>query len=608
MLSVIRKVLDLFGKKGQWELIRLIFLTLLMAVVQTAGVASILPFMSLVSNPEMITENRWMSSAYETLGFSTTRSFLIFAGLMVLAITAISNAFTALNQWIMVRYVWRKQYQISVRLLKQYLTESYLFHLNRNSATLAKNILAEVNEVVNGLVVPGMKMLANVIVVAFIFALLLLVDVALAVVSVIVLGGIYALIYTAVRKRQSRLGKIRRDANGLRFKTAGEALGAIKETLVLGRSEEFLKRFSEPARQFSTATAANTVISDIPRYAVETIAFGGIILVMLYILGTRQDFGQAVAIMSLYAFAGYRLMPALQLIFHGFARVRFFAPALDHLHEDLVVSRRSRDSAKITFPESKEPLPFERDVLVDNISFKYPGRDSWVAREITLRIERNTTIGFVGSTGSGKTTLVDVILGLLDPQEGCIRIDGVPITAENLAAWRKHIGYVPQHIFLSDDTIARNIGFGLADSDLNPAEIHRAARTAHIHDFVMSLPEGYETIVGEKGVRLSGGQRQRIGIARALYADPDVLIMDEATSALDGITEEGVMEAIDQLSHQKTIILVAHRISTLRDCDCIYLFQDGQVAAFGTYENLLAESKEFRAMAKIGLELTSPRT
>jgi len=606
MVSVIRKVLDLFGKKGQLELIRLILLTLFMALVQTVGVASILPFMSLVASPDMVEENRWMNWTFNTLGFSDTRSFLIFAGLVVLTITALSNAFTALNQWILVRFVWRKQYQISVRLLKQYLNEPYPFHLNRNSANLAKNVLAEVNEVVNGLVVPGMKMLANVVVVTFIFILLLLVDVVLAVVSVLMLGGIYGAIYTIVRRKQARLGRIRRDANGLRFKAAGEALGAIKETIVLGRSEEFLKRFSAPARRFADASASNTVISDIPRYAVETIAFGGIILVMLYILGTREDFGQAVAVMSLYAFAGYRLMPALQLIFHGVARARFFAPALDHLHEDLVVSRGMRGDLAELPAQTSEPVSFEREILIDSVSFQYPERDEWVTQDVTLRIARNTTVGFVGSTGSGKTTLVDVILGLLAPQKGCIRVDGVRISPKNVASWRKRVGYVPQRIFLGDDTIARNIAFGLSDADISVADVHRAARTAHIHDFVLSLPEGYDTIVGERGVRLSGGQLQRIGIARALYADPDVLIMDEATSALDGITEDGVMEAIDQLSRQKTIILVAHRISTLRDCDRIYLFDRGQLSASGTYRDLIAESKEFRAMAKVGLGSSTP--
>jgi ATP-binding cassette, subfamily B, bacterial PglK len=599
-VNTIRKVLVLFEPRERWQLFGLLGVIVLMAVVQTVGVASILPFMSLVGNPDAIAENRLLSGLYERFGFTSERSFLLFVGLVVLGITAFSNAFAAVTHWLMVRFVWRKQHQLSVRLLASYLQQPYTFHLNRNSAALTKNIIGEVKEVVNGVIMPGLRMIAQTIVSLFIIGLLFAVDVALAVTSIVVLGGSYGVLYTLVRRKQIRLGRIRAVANAGRFKAANEALGAIKETKVLGREREFVARFSKPARRYANTNASNAVISDIPKYVLETIAFGGILLVVLYILGTREDFGQAVAVMSLYALAGYRLMPALQQIFNGLARVRFFAPALDTLSADLegggwlvLMTDGSRTA-------ETNAVGVEREIALERVTFRYPESNETVVREIDLRIPRHTTVGLVGSTGSGKTTLVDIVLGLLQPEAGSLRVDGVEITGAHLPGWRRRLGYVPQHIFLGDDTIAANIALGINTSAVDHQAVERAARIAQLHEFVMTLPRKYDTIVGERGIRLSGGQRQRIGIARALYHDPDVLIMDEATSALDGITEDGVMQAIRALAGGKTIILVAHRITTLRECDVIYMFEQGVIADSGTYPELMKRNAQFRAMASSG--------
>jgi ATP-binding cassette, subfamily B, bacterial PglK len=597
MLIMVQKVLDLFEPGERWALGGILGLIVLMALVQTVGVASILPFMSLVATPELIQENRWLAFFYDYFGFQSTRSFLIAAGVLVLAITAFSNAFTALTFGLLMRFVWSKQHSLSVRLLRKYLYQPYSFYLNRNTAGLAKNILEEVREAINGVVMPGMKMIAQAVVAFCIIVLLLLVDVTLAVVSIVVLGGAYGLVYSIVRTKQGNLGRTRTKANGGRFKAASEALGGIKETKVLGREEEFLERFSNPAGKFARTNASNAIISEIPKYALETIAFGGILVMVLYILTSREDFGQAVAVISLYALAGYRLMPALQQVFTGLTKVRFYAAGLENLHADLV-DERSRRSDSPGTRGSSEPVQFEQEIQLDRVSFTYPGSDQIVLREVTLAIPKNSTVGLVGATGSGKTTIVDIILRLLEPDSGFLRVDGVPITANNELAWRRKIGYVPQNIFLCDDKIARNIAFGVREEEIDLEAVEQAARLAHLHSFVVGLPSGYDTVVGDRGVRLSGGQRQRIGIARALYHNPDVLILDEATSALDGITEDGVMSAIQTLSGAKTIILVAHRLTTLQTCDTIFFFEQGEVVDFGTYPSLLATNDKFRAMAK----------
>jgi ATP-binding cassette, subfamily B, bacterial PglK len=596
VLTVVRKVAELLDGRERWRLLWLLCLTVAMALVQMVGVASIMPFMSVVANPEVIQENRWMSRAYEVLAFGSPRDFLFFAGLVVLGLIAFGNALSAFTTWALLRYAWGVQHALAVRLLRQYLAEPYSFYLDRNTAALSKNILAEVREVINGVVIPGLKMLAQSVVALAILSLLVVADPSVALTATLLLGGSFGAIYVVVRRKQVRLGKLRSRMNAARFKVSTEALAGIKETMVLGREREFLARFARPNRRYSRANASNAVISEIPRYALETLTFGGIILLVLYQLTVQDDFGQAVAVMSLYALAGYRLMPCLQSIFNGFAKIRFFRPALDSLHADLV-GRGGGDEADDA--PADPPLSFEREIAIDSVFFRYGSGDGYVARGIELRIPKNATVGFVGGTGSGKTTLVDIVLGLLEPERGCVRVDGIPLAPDNVRGWRKKIGYVPQSIFLCDDTIAHNIAFGLPDTAIDHDAVERAARIANLHEFVTGLPDGYATVVGDRGVRLSGGQRQRIGIARALYHDPDVLIMDEATSALDGITEDAVMQAIASLAGRKTIILVAHRLSTIQACDAIHLFERGEIAASGTYDELIRTSVQFRAMAKV---------
>jgi ATP-binding cassette, subfamily B, bacterial PglK len=599
MLTSIQKVYELLSQKERRQAVVLFALTLVMALVQMVGVASIMPFMGLVANPGMIEDYAILTRLYDFLGFQSPADFLLLLGVLVLLLTALSNALAALNSWFLVRFAWGLQYSISVRLLTAYLREPYTFFLNRNTAALAKNILAEVRETISGVIIPALKVTAHVVVATAIFGLLVMVDATIAVTAAGLFGGAYFVVYKVVRRRQARYGRVRSKMNAHRFRISTEALSGVKETKVLGRERHFLDRFSEPAREYSRTNASNAIISEIPKYALETLAFGGILSLVLYLLSTQDTVGEAIAIVSLYAFAGYRLLPALQHIFNGVAKARFYRPALDNLHRDLF-GKETPDIGVEWAEMNVEPIAFSREIRIDGVYYRYPGRTEYVARNVDLTILRNTTVGFVGSTGSGKTTLIDIVLGLLVPERGVVRVDGVPIGPANMPAWRRTLGYVPQHIFLCDDTIGHNIAFGLPESEIDMASVERAARIANLHDFVMELSDGYQTVVGDRGVRLSGGQRQRIGIARALYHDPSVLILDEATSALDGITEDAVMGALKALAGEKTIILVAHRLSTVKNCDVIYLFEQGELVESGTYDELVHRSATFRAMAKIG--------
>jgi ATP-binding cassette, subfamily B, bacterial PglK len=325
----------------------------------------------------------------------------------------------------------------------------------------------------------------------------------------------------------------------------------------------------------------------LPRFALETIAFGGILLIVLMKLGGDQEFGHIIPILALYSFSGYRLLPALQLVFAGITSVKFTIPALNVLYKDLKDYTESEVLGKIGRYEEIEKLQFTKLIEICNLTFAYPGRAIKILHQVDIVIEKNSMVGFVGSTGSGKTTIIDILIGLLDPDEGNLLVDGTIINRSNVERWQRNIGYVPQMIFLSDDTVTRNIAFGVPRDKIDMEAVKKAAHMANIDKFIeYELPEKYDTSIGEKGVRLSGGQRQRIGIARALYHDPDVLIFDEATSALDGETEAHIVESINSLASKKTIIIIAHRISTLRNCNNIYILEKGVVLGQGDYEKI----------------------
>ena len=597
--SLFRQLNSLFNRRERGQLMILSVALIVRACVEMVGVGSIAPFMSVVADPSVVQDNQWLRWAYESFGFESVTAFLTALGVAVIAVLAFSNAFSALTVWAMLRFAWGTHHRLSRRLLRGYLAQPYAFFVQRNSAGLNKTILSEVQQVVNGVLSPLLNVMARSLVVLALVVLLIALDPLLAGIIVLVLGGAYGGLYMVIKAKQRRLGQERVRANELRYKLTGEAFGGIKDVKVLGREGAFVARFAAPSWTFSRVTASNAVIAQLPRYLFETIAFGGIVLIVLYYLQAGGGLAQILPTISLYAFAGYRLMPELQQMFGGIASVRFNQAALDDLTDDL--HRFSPTELVDVAPA----LDLREAIRVDGVTFRYPEADAPALDEITLEIRRNQSIGLVGVSGSGKTTLVDLLLGLYEPDAGRILIDDVPLDGHTVDAWRKQVGYVPQHIFLCDDTIANNIAFGVPPGEVDRELVEQAALIAHLHDFILTLRDSYDTVVGERGVRLSGGQRQRIGIARALYHDPAVLIMDEATSALDGATEGAVMEAIRELAGRKTIILIAHRLSTVEDCNCIFLLEEGRVVDRGTFDELSAQSDSFRSMANMAAVATN---
>lgn len=574
---------------------RLLLVILVSAVVDVLGVASILPFMAIAAKPEVVQSNPWIFAFYSWGGFGSVNGFLFVVGVVFFLMLVVANVLSALTAWQMYRFAFSLEHRLSERLLASYLSRQYDFFLGANSSIMTKNILSEPVAVVGGIVVPGLQLLARSAVVLLVLGLLMAVDVVLALSVAVVLGTAYGATYLMIRKKLLANGQLSNLAHAQNYKAASEALNGFKEIRIRGREESFLARFSRSSSDNANYKVIGFTLSQLPRYAIETIAFGGMLLILVYLIGVKRDLTNALPLIALYALAGYRLLPAFQQIFHSFSQIRYNYPSLLVLQTELASSSPPPSPASDAL--RLQTMPIDRTIEVDQVGFTYPGADFPVLNGVSLCIETNTSVALVGPTGSGKTTLLDIILGLLVPNNGAIRIDGKPLNADQLRRWQMSIGYVPQQIYLTDDTIARNIAFGCSDEELEIEAVVEAAKAANLHGFIANeLPDGYHTLVGERGIRLSGGQRQRIGIARALYHRPRVLVMDEATSALDGITEKAVIDAIQTLSHKLTIIMVAHRLSTVKDCDVIYLLEDGRVAFQGDFAELTAGSQVFRRM------------
>jgi ATP-binding cassette, subfamily B, bacterial PglK len=591
-----RRMLEIMSSSERRRLWLLTPVITVNALMQVVGIASVMPFLSLIANPDVIREQWLLAWLYDTLGFEDTLTFTIFAGVGVLALLVLSNAFAAVSQYLMVRFSWGVNHTMSVRMLRTYLFKPYVFFLDQNTAGMAKNILGEVKHAVKHFVVAGMNLAARGVVAAFIIALLIVVHPLLSLATFAFLGLAYGGVYLLVQRGMTEGGEQRAEADRQRYKAASEALGGVKEIKLLGKEQPFLQRFERPSRRYARTMARQAVVSMLPRYGFETIAFGGMVVVVLFLLAQGEGVTGLLPTLGVYAFASYRLLPALQGMFQSMTELRFSLASVEVLHRDL---ERTALPA-ITNRDDVEPLPFRSQLELRDVSFTYPNARAPLFEGFHLVVEANTSVAIVGATGAGKTTAVDLLLGLLQPQTGHLVVDGVVVGDEVMASWQKSLGYVPQVIYLADDTVAANIALGVPSRKLDMESVELAAKRANIHDFIVNeLPKGYQTEIGERGVRLSGGQRQRLGIARALFHDPPVLIFDEATSALDNVTEESIFNAVTELGTTKTIVMIAHRISTVRDCDVIYVLDRGRVVVRGSYSELIDRSPEFRALARV---------
>jgi ATP-binding cassette subfamily C protein len=567
-----------------------------MVFLEIVGVASILPFMELVAKPDAIEQSSWLALAYDLFNFESRQELLIAMGMGIVALIGITSCVSILTTWMQYKYSWDTAHNLSVRLLNSYLKKPYAYFLNVNTGDLQAYIIGEVGNLTSGVIIPLIEIISRTLVAVILFGLLLLVDTQIALIMFGSLGSAYLIIYLARQNFLKRIGQYRIDMNMLRFKNLREVLSGIKTVKVYNEERFFYERFRRASQEFCDVQPRYNLILDAPRYLLEFLAFGTILGVTVVLYSTYGNIQSAIPRLSLYAVAGYRLLPALQKAFAAAAKMRHNLPVLDRLYENLVSSRRDSGYERAT----DAALPFQKEIYLKAVSFQYENTDQAVIKSLDLSIPKGQTVAFVGATGSGKSTLIDLIVGLLEPSRGQINIDDTVLTTENTRAWQQKIAYVPQDVFLFDDTVACNIAIGQEAADMDLEQMSRAARLADIYDFIQTeLKDGFQSEIGENGVRLSGGQRQRLGLARALYRNPAVLVLDEATSALDSITEKGIIDSLNTFPTEITTIIIAHRLSTVRHADRIYIMSEGNITAAGTYEDLMESNHTFQTMVKL---------
>lgn len=583
---MIRPLLDLIAVLSLRERRRLWIIMAGVAVaglIDVLGVASVMPFLALVADPTAAERISAFATIRAWLGIADPRQFTLLVGLVALGIILLNSGLNAALTWAQLLFSNMVGFTLSRRLFRRYLARDRLFFAHRNSAELSKNILNEVDRVVSGVLSPSLILVSRAFAALAIVILLLVIEPKLAVALAAGFGGIYVLIYLFMRHRLNRLGETAVRGNEQRFQVVSESFSTLDELKLYGRVDDFARRYDAPGRDYAWAHALSMVISQTPRFVLEPLAFGSIVVIVLFALWSGDNIVAVLPVAGLFAYAGYRLMPAFQNIFVAISSIRFFRPAV----RIVVDAVAGEDEAPLREERAVSPVPFTRVVELRDISISLNDSGRVTLRSINLDIQAHTTIGLIGKTGCGKSTLVGVITGLLRPTSGTIRIDGQLLDEHSLPGWQRHIGYVPQVIVLTDDSVSANIALGVPEENIDHRAVERAACAAGIHEFIATeLPGGYQGRVGERGARLSGGQRQRIGIARALYHDPDVIVFDEATSALDHETEQAVMTAIDELAGTRTIIMIAHRLTTLRRADVVHLLDEGRVIASGNLADI----------------------
>ncbi|MEM7721272.1 MAG: ABC transporter ATP-binding protein [Pseudomonadota bacterium] len=595
MIGSYRKLLSLLtpGLRRQFWVVLLV--TTLSAILDLIGVAMIIPFLAVLAEPQIVTENAWLAWGYDLVGAESTFGFLQVLGVATFLFVLLGIVLRAGSFYLANIYARKVNLHFGMTRFVGHLAQSYEWYLTQHPSEISKSVLQEINEIIIGTVVTCLRIVPSAAQIAITSAFLLLVEPVATIVIAAVFGASFFVVDLVVRRRLISMGADRMKANRERHQVVGEAVRGIRETKMMALEDGYLRRFEDPSRRLARHQTGVLLIGEMPRYALELITFGGMLAFTLWLLWVRQGaLGEIVPLLGAFAFAALKLMPALQLLFRDIAALRYSRTSLEALEADI-----RNAPARSTQIEGDFALPARSSIELRDVGYTYPGSDRGRAIEdISLRIDAGSTVGIMGSTGSGKSTLVDLLMGLISPSCGQLLIGGTLLTSENRAAWRRMVGFVPQTINLIDAGVAENIARAAAPGEIDMDRVRKAAELARVSDFVDTLPAGYRTLVGEAGVKLSGGQRQRIGIARALYDDRPVLVFDEATSALDALTEREVMESIQSLAGQRTVILVSHRLATLARCDTIFVMRDGRISATGNFDELRRDNQDVQSMLR----------
>jgi ATP-binding cassette, subfamily B, bacterial PglK len=548
-------------------------LMFLVGIVEVTGILSTVPLVAVLTSASDPCIRLGASAAGMCERLLPSRDPYVL-GSLAFALIAGSNALAFVVTWLSARLNWSLWRRLSAEVFDRYLQKPYEYFFDVHSAGIVRNVVFETERFANLVVMPVLVLLSRLIVATAVIATVVAVEPWVSIILVGALTGLYGLVYRRLRGRVRASGETAFEARHRISTITAETAGGVREVRMLGSAPHFAARFDRAAATLAKQYVYGMVMSVAPRYVIETGAFAVMLGVAVYLSHKLGDWQSAAPLLAFYVLAAYRLLPQFQQIYTNAMVVQQNAVIVDALVEATAPPVATAVDGEAS---ARPRVPLAPPIRIRSLTYRYPGTSKAVLERTDMEIPARATVGLVGATGAGKSTIIDLIAGLLQPNEGAVELNGVTLDARLAPSWRARIGYVPQVLFLLDDTIRRNIAFGLDDAAISFEAVERAARAANIHEFVAGLPEGYDTVVGERGVRLSGGQRQRLVIARALYRDPDVLIFDEATSALDQETEQAVMEAIRNLSHRKTLLIISHRPATLAGCDLVYEVADGRI-------------------------------
>lgn len=595
-LKLIKEIYSILSQSQKRTIIYLQFLVLLMSLLEVMSILAVGPFIAAISDNSILDGSNFVAKIYLFIGIEDKILFLRILGIFVFILLLASTFISTITIWKLSVKGITFGTDLSVRLFEHYMKQSWLFHTQNNTNNLINKLMNECERVTMGIIQPTLQLNAKLMIAISICIALFIYNPLISVIVGVILSLTYIIIYKIVRNELEVNGEKISNFQSERIKSMAEGLGGIRDILLYGRQKRFTENYSNFSSVWAKAYAKNYAIALLPRYVIELIGLGTIIFLILFLLFINNNaFSLILPTLSVFAIAGYKLLPAFQQVYASLSSLKSEGKAFYNLKGDLAKSSAIKEN-KINLSTSY--LNFDKKISFDKVSFSYPRHNKVVLDNIDLNIDINTNIGIVGPSGSGKSTLIDLILGLIQPSQGNIKIDNEILTGDNIALWQKKIALVSQNIYLADSTIKENIAFGISSKNISEDHINKVIDLASLGDFVKSLEEGVNTFVGERGIQLSGGQIQRIGIARALYNNAEVLVLDEATSSLDGLTEKSIMKAVNSFYGKKTLIIVAHRLSTVKNCDKLYLMNNGKVADSGSYDELIKDSEYFRELSK----------
>ena len=596
MLKIIKNFFSMLtaGQRKSFYILQILVIS--MTIAEIASIASIVPFMAIVGDPSLLQKENLLGTLYIKSNLTSPYEFIFYLGFIVLAILMISAFISIFITWRLAIFSTKIGVEIGDSLYSYYLNQDWLFHTRGSSSNLTKKISTDTARLTTEFILPLMYLNSRLCLTLIVVLILLIYDPLVLTICLVIFSGGYFFIFKIAQTKLEINNKNISNMFLERYKLMNSGFGGIKEVLLMGKSSNFIKLFTTAGNKLAYSQGVNKAIALVPRYFMELMGFTFMISLVLYLISKSQGvlfLASILPILSIYAIAGIKLLPALQQIFGAITTIKGNLSAYRSIEEDL---KNINTQVKKKIEANKQVWSKHNEICLKNITFNFTEKKFFTINNVSLTIKPNTSVGFVGKSGSGKSTIIDIITGLIEPQQGEITIDGIPLNKKNLRTWQNKIGIVPQAIFLLEGSIAENVAFGISHDLIDHQQVKKALKLAYLEEWLSGLENGIHTKVGERGIQLSGGQRQRIAIARSLYYEPDVLIFDEATSALDRITEKTIMNSIDDFSGKKTLIMISHRLTTVQKCDQIFIIDKGAIIDSGTYQELLKKNEQFKKM------------